>query len=197
LTLTALVLLTAAVAIGCAEAPEAEIEAARQALATAETAEAQTWAPAAYDEARTAMDAVQNELDAQSEKWAVSRSYDETTRLVAEAQAKADAAQQASIEGKEAARAAAEAALEMSRSTLEQASTLLTEVEACKRRPKGFTTDVAALRTGLEGLQAQHAETAALDGADYQRTQAAAEAVQTGASALVTDLENAKSALGC
>lgn len=195
--LSALVLLTAVVVIGCAEAPEAEIEAARQALATAETAEAQTWAPQAYEEARAAMDAVQDELDTQSEKWAVSRSYEETNRLLAEAQAKAAAAEQAAVEGKEAARVAAESALEMSRTTLEQASALLSEVEACKRRPKGFTTDVAALRTSLEGLQTQHAEAAALDGADYRRTQAAAEAVQSGASALVTDLENAQSALGC
>jgi hypothetical protein len=199
LWLTALVLVTAVVAMGgCAKPPEAEIEAARQALASADTAEAQTWAPEAYQEAQAAMDAVQTEVNAQAEKFALTRSYDEAKRLVAEAQAKAEAAQQAAIEGKEAARNAAQAALETGRATLEQASTLLTEVEGCKRRPKGFETDVAALRATLEGLQAQHAEAqAAFDSGDYKQAQAGAEAVQAAAATLVTDLENAKTKLRC
>jgi chromosome segregation ATPase len=199
LWLTALVLVTAVVAMGgCAKPPEAEIEAARQAMASADTAEAQTWAPEAYQEAQAAMDAVQTEINAQAEKFALTRSYDEAKRLVAEAQATAEAAQQAAIEGREAARNAAQAALETGRATLEQASTLLTELEACKRRPKGFETDVAALRATLEGLQAQHAEAqAAFDGGDYQQAQAGAEAVQAAAATLVADLENAKTKLRC
>lgn len=199
LWLTALVLMTAVVAMGgCAKPPDAEVEAARQALASADTAQASTWAPEAHQEAQAAMDAVQTEINAQAEKFALSRSYDEAKRLVAEAQAKAEAAQQAAIEGKDAARNAAQEALASGRATLDQAAALLTEVEACKRRPKGFETDLAALRATLEGLEAQHAEAqAAFDGGDYQQAQAGAEAVQYAAGTLVTDLENAKTKLRC
>lgn len=198
LYLTALVLVTAAVAMGCASPPEAEVEAARQALTTADTSEAQAYAAEAYQEAQAAMDAAQTEIDAQAEKFALTRSYDEAKRLVAEAQAKAEAAQQAAVAGKEAARTEAQAALESGRASLEQASTLLTEVEGCRRRPKGFETDVAALRANLEGLQTQHQEAqAAFDGGDLVQAKTGAEAVQGAASTLVADLENAKSTLGC
>lgn len=198
LKLSVLVLLTAVVAVGCAKPPEAEVAAAREALTTAESSEAQQWAPEAYQEAQAAMDAAQAEIDAQAEKFALTRSYEEAKRLVAEAQAKAAAAQQAAIEGKEAARVEAETALQTSRASLDQAALLLTEVEGCKRRPKGFETDVAALRASLDGLEAQYAEgQAAYDGGDYLAAGSGAGAVGASAATLVTDLEAAKTKLGC
>lgn len=198
LKLSTLVLLTALAAWGCAEPPEAEVAAAREALTAAETAEAQTWAPEAYQEAQAAMDAANAEISAQAEKFAMTRSYDEAERLVAEAQAKAEAAQQAAAEGEEQARVEAETALQTARTSLDQAATLLGEVEACNRRPKGFETDVVALRASLGGLEAQYGEArTACESGDHLAGGSAAGAVGTAATTLVTDLDAAKTRLGC
>ncbi len=67
----------------CAEAPTATVEAARARVA-AVAAEGQVYAPQEYAAARDAVGRLDAELQAQNDRFALTRSYDQVTQLAAE-----------------------------------------------------------------------------------------------------------------
>lgn len=191
-------MLAALLAGACAEPPQQEIDAAKAALAEAEAAEAEAYAPEVLQSAQQAMDAVQSELDAQQAKFALFRSYNAAQELASQAQAKAQEAVAAAEEGRQQAMEEAQAAVESAQATLAQAETLIGDLENCRRKPKGFATDLAALKGTLDGLDAELTTAeASLAGEEYAQAISQAESVNTQGATLVADLEAAKTKLGC
>ncbi len=77
---------------GCAKPPQTDIDGAMASLAAATQAEASDYAQASLRDAQTAKAALDAELAAQEKKFALFRSYKQSTVLAADAKAKADKA---------------------------------------------------------------------------------------------------------
>ena len=73
----------------CAEAPAAAVDAAR-ARVDAVSAEGQIYAPEEYANARDAVGRLDTELQAQADRFALTRSYDRVTEITAEVERAAD-----------------------------------------------------------------------------------------------------------
>jgi hypothetical protein len=146
--------------VGCSEAPVTEFDAGKKALETAQQAEAELYAPAAYKEAMDSLNAASVEIQKQDGRFSMLRDYDQ-------AKATITAAQQL------AAKAASEAAVEKENMRLLD-STLIVEIDALMveaktalaKAPKGKGTrlDIKVMQTDLDA--AATALTAAT--ADYQ-----------------------------
>lgn len=182
----------------CAKAPQTEIDGSRTALGGAEKAQAATYAGDEWAAAQEAMQAVDAELEAQSGKLALFRSYDHTKELLAEANAKAEAARAAAVTRKEKARTEAQAQVESARASLVNAQTLVAELQACPRKPKGFAADMEAMTGNLAGLEG------GITGIDQDMT--AEDFVAAGTKAenlrqqldvLVADMQSAKEKIRC
>jgi hypothetical protein len=190
--------LVALLAGACAEPPTQQVDAARAALSDAEAAEAETYAPEALESARSAMDAVQTELDAQQAKFALFRSYKQTETLITDAIAKAGAAKDAAVAGKKQAMADSQAAIDAAKATLDNAGTLIADLEGCRRRPKGFAADLAALKGNLDGLMSELSSAESSHSREaYIQARSQAETVNGRGQTLVADLEAAKQKLRC
>ena len=118
LALFGIAALTLAVAAGCAKPPQQEIDALTAAVTAAEQAEAPKYAADAWSNAQQARNAVNAELEAQANKFALFRSYTKTKELIAAANAAAASAKDAGVAGKEAARNAANEALSAAKASL-------------------------------------------------------------------------------
>ena len=90
-------------AAACSSPPTAEIDAARSSRASATTAGAEKYAPAAFKEAQVAETALEAELKAQDEKWV--KSYDRARELAVAAKTAADKAVTEAASGRERAEA--------------------------------------------------------------------------------------------
>lgn len=197
-TLIGAVVLATLFAGACAEPPTEKIDAAKAALAEAEAAEAETYAPDALEDARSAMDAVQTELDTQQGKFALFRSYKDAETLIADAASKANAAKSAASAGKQQAMEDSQAAIETAKATLANAGTLIADLEGCRRRPKGFAADLAALQGTLDGLNSELASAESAHASeDYFQARSQADSVNSRGGTLVADLEAAKTKLRC
>jgi hypothetical protein len=192
------VAMVALLAGACAEPPKQQVDAATAALKDAEAAEAETYAPEALEAARSAMDAVQTELDAQQAKFALFRSYKQTETLVADAIAKAGTAKDAAVAGKKQAMADSQSAIDTAKATLDNAGTLIADLEGCRRRPKGFAADLSALKGNLDGLMSELSSAESSHSREaYFQARSQAEAVNGRGQTLVSDLEAAKTKLRC
>jgi hypothetical protein len=181
---------------GCASPPQAEIDAAKAAVSAAESAEASKYAADAWNAANAAMDAANNELATQDAKMGLTRSYEEAKKLLADASAKASQAQEAAVAGKAQAKTDAETTLQGAKDALQQATTVLTELEGSRRKPKGFTADLTALRGSLDGLYAQVGEVeSGIAAEDFLGAKAKAEALKSQADTLLADLQGAQAKL--
>lgn len=198
LTATVLLAVTPLLAAGCAKPPQEAIDQARTALDDARTAGAGDWAATEWGAAQEAMAAVDAELEKQSAKMAIGRSYKETERLLAEASSKVAEASAAAAANKEAARQAANAALEAAQQALTAAQTLATELEACPRKPKGFAADMELIKGSLQTL-AQGIEPLgrSMDSEDYETVSTEAEALRAQVETLTSDMQAAKTKIGC
>ena len=126
LAVLAVTALTLAVAAGCAKPPQQEIDALKATMTAAEQAEAPKYAPDAWNAAQQAQNAVNAEIEAQANKFALFRSYTKTKEQITAANQQAAAAQDAAVAGKEAARNAANDALAAVRTSLDSATTAMT-----------------------------------------------------------------------
>ena len=81
------VLLVALVVVGCAKPPQAEIDAAKNAVQAAVSAEAGDYAGESLQEAQDAVAQLEQELKAQEEKFALFRSYKKASELANERKA--------------------------------------------------------------------------------------------------------------
>jgi hypothetical protein len=190
--------LTLAVAAGCAKPPQQDIDALTAAMQAADQAEAPKYAADAWNNAQQARNAVNAELEAQANKFALFRSYAKTKELIATASSAAASARDAGIAGKEAARNAANDALAAAKASLDAASAAMTELGNCKRKPKDFKKDMEAMQATLDGYMAQVAGIeSAIGSEDFFGARSQADSLKGQVDTLAADMQGAKAKIKC
>jgi chromosome segregation ATPase len=182
----------------CAKPPQQAIDQANAAVSSAAQAEAATYAADEWAAAQQSMNNAMAEIEAQQAKFAPLRSYKSADELLTKAQQDAAAAQAAAVEAKAAARAEVEQAIAGIEASFAQADQALQALETCRRRPKGFASDLEIMRGNVDGLRAQLADVqAAAADEQFLEAKTLASELQQQVGTVVTDLENAKTKLGC
>ena len=184
-------------ATGCAKPPQVEIDAVKASLSGVE-ADASKYASDSWNAAQQAVNAVNAEVEAQANKFALFRSYTKTKELVTAANQSITAAKDAAASAKEAAKNAANETLAAAKTALESANTAMTELAACRRQPKDFKKDMELMKGNYDGLAAQVAGIeSAIASEDFLGAKAQAESLKASADTLVTDLTSAKEKIKC
>lgn len=193
------VLLSSALLVtGCAKPPQAELDALNAAMTAAEQAQAETYAQSELATARDAVNAAKAEIEKQNQKFALFRSYKNALAMITDASGKAKAAQDAAVANKAKAKQEAETATQAAKDAVTQAQTAMTELEGCKRKPKGFAADMTVLKGTLDGLvTALGGLDSALSSEDYNGAKSQAESISSQAATLLTDLQGAKAKIKC
>ncbi|MEX1309831.1 MAG: hypothetical protein AB1Z65_05380 [Candidatus Sulfomarinibacteraceae bacterium] len=187
-----------AAAIGCAKPPQVEIDAVGEALQQADLAEAATYAPEELEAARESQRMAVAEIEAQKERFALSRSYDKAKELLQKTMTEAEAARAAAVENREAALASANQAVESLAVQLATAEADLVELAKCRRAPKGFAQDLELMRGKVEALVGQLTELdAEIASERYKSALELAESIEPEMAAVATDLSTARAKLGC
>lgn len=183
---------------GCAKVPQAETAAANTALTAAENAEAATYAADELEQARAAMRQATAELQVQEQKFAMLRSYTTAQKLLGEATTAAEAAEQAAVANREAARSDASDAIAQLDQLMAAVDGDLEALGGCRRRPKGFAADLELLKGRADGMRTQlDSARGALNEARFNAAIEMADALTTEVQALADDLANARAKLKC
>ena len=141
---------------GCSKAPSQEMTTAQTALSSAESVEADLYAPEAMAAARDSLEAAQAAIKAQEGKWAPLRRYGKSEKALASATAAAETARQQAEAGKAQARDDASTLIELARTDLDSVATMLTYAPAGKDNRADLElmkADVETMRTVLVDLQ--------------------------------------------
>jgi colicin import membrane protein len=183
----------ALLAAGCAEPPQAEIDAVNAALQEVQAGDAPEYAPDALRAAEDAKAALEAEIKAQAEKFALTRNYDVALQKATAAKEAAAAAQTQAAAAKEKAMNDATAAIAAQRTALAEARTLL----AGAPKGKGTKMDLAAMGTDLDGAeQALNEADALMASSRYREAAAKAQASGSSIMAVKTQVEDAMAAVG-
>lgn len=184
----AVVALSALLLAGCAEPPQAEIDAVKTALDAARTAGAGEYAPEALAQAEAAQSKLDAELQAQQERFALMRSYDTAKTLAADAKTQAENAAKTAEANREAAKQESSALIASTTTLLEEVKTLL----ASAPKGKGSAADLAALQGDITALEQSLTETqAAFDAGNYLQAKSLAQAANDGANRVKASIEQA------
>jgi hypothetical protein len=172
----------------CAKEPTEALNAASSALAAAKTAEAADYAPAALAAAETASAALQAELKAQGEKYALTRSYTKAAELAVAAKAAADAAAAEAVTGKEQMKTEATTLVAGVRSAVEATKQVL----ATAPKGKGSAADLEAMKSDVAGVETAVADMdAAIANGNYKDAKVKAEAAKATLDKIVADVQAA------
>jgi len=186
-----LILVGLAMVMGCAKPPVAEVDAAKAAVQAAVDAGAGDYAAASLREAQNAVASLEAEVQAQSKKFALMRSYKQAATLAANAKAAGEKAKADAEAGKAQAKADAEALLAQAKTALDEATVAL------KAAPKGKGTemDIKAMENDLMtvGTQIAEGEAAHMAG-KYLESKAKFEAALNASNNVKNMIEQAKAA---
>src|SRR5262249_37858954 len=176
--------------VACAQAPKADIDAAKQALDDAQRAQASDYASEAWTAAKDADAKLQTELDAQNKKWPRLRSYEQSKQLAQLAKNEADRASKEATAGKEKAKADAGDLIAQAKTAYQTAQTALQTAP----HGKGTEADLASLKTDTESIDGQIQEAQRLyDGGDFLGAKTKAQAAVDAANKIQTEIQEAKS----
>lgn len=176
-------------ALGCSVAPTEKLQEAQSTLGRARTSEADRYAPEAFFEAEAALEAARLEIDTQAERFALARSYEEANRLLDEAKALAEKAEETALAEREHARQAALEAIADAEKAMVEAQAAL---EAAPRG-KGTGADIAAMKKEIEDAASSLDEAnAALEKGDYLSARAHAEAIRARTLSIVAEIDVAR-----
>lgn len=168
-------------AVGCSKAPTEKVESAKQVLAAAQTEGAGEYAPEALAAAQDAQVELEAELEAQSGKFKLRRSYDTAEQLAGRTKEAAQKALDETNAAKAGARDEASMLIAEAKQTLEEVQVLL----ASAPRGKGSEADIKALESDLSGVARALAETdSAFVAARYLTAKAKAKAALESARAV-------------
>lgn len=173
---------------GCAQPPTQAVDAARAALETARTSEAADYAPESLQAADDAVAALDAELKAQSEAFALTRSYKKATELAAAATTAAEKATTDAEAGREAAMNQASALRD------EVAASLVQTTEMIAKAPKGKGTqaDIEAMKADVASVESGLADfDAAFSAGRYKEAVAKAEASRETLNRIQADIQAA------
>ena len=197
LALLGVVVFAMTLATGCAKPPQVEIDALKASLAEVE-ADASRYSADAWNKAQQAVNAVNAEVEAQANKFALFRSYTKSKELTAAANQAINEAKDSAVAAKETAKNAANEALAAARTALDAANTAMTELGACRRQPKDFKKDMEMMKGNYDGLAAQVGSIeSAIASEDYLGAKAQADSLKSSVDTLVTDLQGAKIKIKC
>ena len=198
LALLGVAAMTLTLAAGCAKPPQQDVDSLKAAMTAAEQAEAPKYAADAWNAAQQAQNAVNAEVEAQANKFALFRSYTKTKELITAAQQSATAARDAGVAGKEAAKNAANEALTAAKAALDTAKGDMTALAACKRKPKDFKKDMETMQATLDGYAAQVAGIeSAIASEDFFGARSQAESLKGSVDTLAADMMAAKTKIKC
>jgi hypothetical protein len=175
--------------IGCAKAPEQEMQNANTAIEAARTAEAEDYAPDAFQVAMDTLNAANAAKTEADGKFALFRSYGKAKELFVRAEALAnEAATQAEAEK--------ERVKEEVTGSLIQAKAVLDSADmALKKAPKGkgSKADIELIKNDLAAAQSSFDEGQNdFDAGKYKAAQAKVEAAMQKARAVIDEIEQAK-----
>jgi len=184
-------------ATGCAKPPQVEIDAVKASLTGIE-GDASKYAADGWNKAQQAVNAVNAEVEAQANKFALFRSYTKSKELIAAANQAITEAKDAAAAAKEAAKNAANETLAAAKTALGAANTAMADLAKCKRQPKDFKKDMELMKGNYDGLAAQVAGIeSAIASEDYLGAKAQADSLKSSVDTLVTDLQGAKVKIKC
>jgi hypothetical protein len=176
------------VAAGCAKPPTDAVNAAKAALETARTSGAADYAAESLTAAETAVTAMDAELKAQADAFALTRSYTKAAELASAAKAAADKAVADASAGREAAKAEATTLIAGVRTGVDEVKKMLETApkgKGTKADIEAMKSDVAAVEAGLPDLDA------AFSAGKYKEAKAKAEAAQKTLDGIKSDIEAA------
>jgi len=185
-----LVALAVAVLVtGCAQAPQQELKASEDALANAQLAEAQDYAPASYQQAMDSLNAAKVEIQNQESKFALFRGYGRAKELLAAAQRLGEQAVTDAQAGKEKIR--------------QEDTALMTQIdglvvsakEALAKAPKGKGTkaDIELIASDLAAVeQAYTAAKADFTAGKFLAAKPKFEAAVSQLNRIISDIDAAK-----
>lgn len=181
----------ALLAVACATEPTAAVTGAKAALDAAKTAGAADYAPAALAAAETAVAALDAELKAQSEKFALTRSYTKAAELAAAAKTAADQAAAAAVTGKEQMKAEATTLIAGVRGSLDAAKQALAKAP----KGKGSAADIEAMKADVAGVETALGEMdQAMAAGKFKDAKVKAEAAKATLDKIVADVQAAMAA---
>jgi hypothetical protein len=184
-------------ATGCAKPPQVEIDAVKASLSAIE-GDAAKYAAEGWNKAQQAVNAVNAEVEAQANKFALFRSYTKSKELIAAANQAITEAKDAAAAAKEAAKNAANETLAAAKTALDAANTAMADLGKCRRQPKDFKKDMELMKGNYDGLAAQVGGIeAAIASEDYLGAKAQADSLKSSVDTLVTDLQGAKVKIKC
>lgn len=170
----------------CAKPPEALIQAAGAALNDAKGAQADLYASDALSRAQQLMNEADSMIKAQGEKFALFRSYKDAEAKLNEAKAAFDAAKQAAIDGKAAAKTAAEGLVTTATAALDDAAAKVAAAPKSKDSKadlEAYTNDIATYRQTLSEAQS------AIASEDYLGAKSKLENVQAKAMEIAAAIQ--------
>ncbi|MEW5794969.1 MAG: hypothetical protein AB1772_01285 [Candidatus Zixiibacteriota bacterium] len=192
LTRVSSILVALAVALlvtGCAKAPQEELKASEDAMANAQLAEAQDYAPASYQQAMDSLNAAKVEIQNQDSKFALFRGYGRAKELLAAAQRLSDQAVTDAQAAKEQVR------LEDSTLIAQIDGLFVTAKDALAKAPKGKGTkaDLELIASDLAAVEQAHAAALAdYNAGKYLAAKPKFEAAVSQLNRIISDIEAAK-----
>lgn len=185
-----MVVVLALAAVACAQAPKADLDAAKQALDDAQRAQASDYASEAWTAAKDADAKLQTELAVQEKKWTPLRSYEQTKQLAQQVKSEAERATQQANAGKEKAKTEAGDLIAQAKTAQQNAETALQSAP----RGKGTEADLASLKTDTASIDGQIQDAQrSFDAGDFLGAKTKAQAALDAANKIQTEIQDAKS----
>lgn len=173
--------------VGCAKPPQDAVNAAMSAMDAAKPL-ASEYAPDSLQAAEDAQAALNAELKAQEDKFALFRSYKKSDELVADLKAKSDKAAADAAAGQEQAKNDASAAISAATTALTDANALLEKAP----KGKGSAADIEAMKADLTAAESTIADAnAAMEAAKYKDAKAKADAASSSAASVSSQVQAA------
>jgi hypothetical protein len=175
--------------IGCAKAPEQEIQKANTAIEAARSAEAEEYVPDAFQVAMDTLRAAEAAKTEADGKFALFRSYGKAKALYISAEALANQAVTEAAAEKERVKAEVTNLLTQAKAVLDSANVALTKAP----KGKGSKADIELIRNDLAAAQASFDEANNdFNAGKYKVAKAKVEAAMQKAQAVISEIEQAK-----
>jgi len=176
---------------GCAQPPNADIDAAHHALDEARQAQAAEYSPQAWNAAQDAESKMQAELNAQEQRWSALRSYTVARQLAQDTKVVAERSRDEAVAGMEKAKTEASTLMAQAREEVGRANAAVTTAP----RGKGTEADLASLKSDAASIDETLNEMQkAFDEGKYNDAKAKAQAAIDAAKRIQGEIEQAKSA---
>lgn len=174
--------------VGCSKAPEAEMQAANAGMDHARAAEAEMYAPEAWQTAQDTLNAALAKKKEQDEKFSLFRSYTDSKSLFMRAEALSQEAATKAEAGKEAVKNEVMGMMTMADSAL------ATAAAALKKAPvgKGNKADIELIRSDLDGVSTMFTDAKNdFDAGKYMASKTKVQQVIDRANSITEEIKNA------